>query len=167
MELSSKRLILRPYTDFDFNFLCSLLADPEVIRYIGNGRPRNREDARKFLSWIHTTSGCNQDFGLKVIIRKSDGRRIGHAGLVPQTVCGIRETEIGYWIARAYWNMGFATEAALTLRDYGAFLGIKRFIALIQPANLGSRHVAHKIGMDVEKTIQHAGQSVCVYSLEQ
>ena len=48
----------------------------------------------------------NKEYGLKVIVRKEDGVLVGHAGIVPQTINGRQEYEIGYWIAREYWGKG-------------------------------------------------------------
>lgn len=165
MKIQSERLLFRPYNDEDFEFLFSLLSDPEMVRFIGNGQIRNRNEANNFLNWIYHTYEISSDLGLRLLIRKEDNIPIGHAGLVPQTVDGIEEIEIGYWIARDYWGQGYATEAAKALLDYGINLfGKRKFIALIQPGNLASRQVAKNIGMKLKKEITLSGQVVFVYS---
>ena len=166
MAIQSETLLFRPYHDEDFDFLASLLSDPEMVRFIGNGQTRDRNGAKKFLDWIYSTYEFGSDLGLMVLVKKDDNVPIGHAGLVPQTIDGIEEIEIGYWIARDFWGQGYATEAALALRDHGIHqLGKRRFIALIQPGNAASRRVAKKIGMHLEKEIKLSGQDVCVYSI--
>lgn len=45
-ELETDRLLLRPYTMGDLDFFASLWADPEVVRFIGEGVTRNRNDGR-------------------------------------------------------------------------------------------------------------------------
>lgn len=40
LAIISERLVFRPYNDGDFEFLMSLLSDPKVVRYIGNGKTR-------------------------------------------------------------------------------------------------------------------------------
>ncbi|MDN7245358.1 GNAT family N-acetyltransferase [Planococcus shenhongbingii] len=168
MKIETARLEFRQYRDEDFNFLYSLLSDPEVVRFIGNGQTRNREGATEFLYWIYRSYKENPELGLRMLIRKEDNIPIGHAGLVKQTIEGIEELEIGYWIAKDYWRQGYAAEAAKALRDYGIRqLGKKRFISLIQPENIGSMKVAEHIGMALEKDIQLAGKDVYVYSLEE
>ncbi len=165
LVLESERLLFRRYQDEDFEFLASLLSDPEMIRFIGNGQPRDINGAKKFLEWIYSTYEFGADMGLMVLVRKDDNVRIGHAGLVPQKVDGTDEIEIGYWITREFWNQGYASEAALALREHGERqLGVKRLISLIQPGNVASRKVAMKIGMNLEKEIKLSGQEVCVYS---
>jgi RimJ/RimL family protein N-acetyltransferase len=167
MNLQSERLTFRHYTDTDLDFLHSLLSDPEIVRYIGEGNTRDREGARGFLQWIYHTYSSGRDLGLMVLETKSTQTRIGHAGLVPQKIEGKTEIEIGYWISRDYWGSGYATEAAVTLLDYGrSQLDITRFIALIQPANTPSKRVADKLGMTIDSEILLKGQKVQVYSIQ-
>lgn len=165
--IKTARLEFRKYQDEDFDFLCSLLSDPEVVRFIGNGQTRSREGALEFLYWIYRSYRENPELGLRLLIRSEDDVPIGHAGLVKQTIEGREELEIGYWIAKDYWGQGYAAEAAAALRDYGTEqLGNKRLISLIQPENLGSRKVAERTGLALEKEIRLSGKDVCVYALE-
>ncbi|MDN3436613.1 GNAT family N-acetyltransferase [Planococcus sp. APC 3900] len=167
MHIQSDRLQFRNYTDEDFQFLWSLLADPEMIRYIGKGQTRNKSEALEFLYWIYRSYKENPKSGLMLLVRKEDGKRIGHAGLVAQTIEGIDELEVGYWIAKEFWGQGYAKEAAEALRDYGLHqLGEKRLISLIQPGNTASHKVAQHIGMTIEKEVILSGQNVCVYAIE-
>ncbi len=166
MPIESKRLKFRLYRDEDFDFLVSMLSDPEMVRFIGNGQVRDREGAKRFLDWIYSTYENGSDMGLMILMNKNENVPIGHAGLVPQKIEGRKEIEIGYWISHRYWRQGYATESALALRNYGSHqLGIQRFISLIQPGNIASRRVAEIIGMSVEKEIILAGQDVCLYSI--
>ncbi|MGM0866727.1 MAG: GNAT family N-acetyltransferase [Bacillota bacterium] len=101
-----------------------------------------------------------------VLEDKENNQTIGHAGLVPQTINGVDELEIGYWISREHWGKGYATEAAKALREYGRKnLGKRRFISLIQPENMATRKVAVKLGMSLEKKIELRGQNVHIYSI--
>lgn len=167
MTIQSDRLLYRSYRDDDFPFLCSMLADADTMKFIGNGKTRDRDRALEFLYWIYKSYEKEPDFGLRLLVRKEDGQRVGHAGLVPQTVENKEELEIGYWVAREFWGRGYATEAAAAFRNYGfQTLGKSRLISLIQQRNLGSRKVAERIGMCLEKEISLSGKDVCVYALE-
>jgi RimJ/RimL family protein N-acetyltransferase len=167
MMMSSERLAFRAYTDEDFEFLMALLSDPQMVKFIGSGKTRDRQGGKDFLSWIYRTYEHGEDLGLQVLIRKQDNLPVGHAGLVPQKIDGQDELEIGYWIAREYWGCGYATEAAAALLDHGRnTLGRKRFISLIQPENTTSEKVAKKIGMQFEKRIILGEKDVNVFSTE-
>ncbi|TFJ91792.1 GNAT family N-acetyltransferase [Lentibacillus salicampi] len=168
MKLSTERLSLRPYKDHDQTFLISMLYDPDMMRFIGNGQPKDESGTKKFVDWIYDTYENGSEFGLHVIVRKDDDIPVGHGGLVPQSVDGNKETEIGYWINRPYWGLGYATEVAEALKKYGLqVLGESRLIALIQPENVASKTVAEKIGMQVEKEIVLSGQDVLVYAVNE
>ncbi|ANU21936.1 GNAT family N-acetyltransferase [Planococcus donghaensis] len=168
MRLQSDRLQFRVYTDEDFDFLWSLLADPEIVRYIGKGETRDRSKALEFLYWIYRSYKETPGRGLLLLIRKEDGKKIGHAGLVTQTIEGREELEIGYWVAKEYWGQGYAKEAAAALQCYGLQqLGKKRFISLIQENNMASQKVAEHIGMTIEKEISLHGKNVYIYAVEE
>lgn len=165
--IETNRLLIRPYTIEDMHFLESLVSDPQVVRFIGNGKPRTKEGARLFFNWNLSHMKEDQLFGLQVLVEKTSGDLIGHAGLVPQEVDGVTEIEVGYWIAPAYWGMGFATEAAAAFRDI-AFerLNEDRIIALIYPDNIASCRVAEKLGMHIWKEIKRHNKEVLVYTKE-
>ena len=68
------------------------------------------------------------------------------------------EVEIGYRLRRSAWGQGYATEAAQEVRDYAFHtLGMKRLIAIIDPANVASIRVAEKIGMNYEQDVMFEG----------
>ncbi|SFK61619.1 Protein N-acetyltransferase, RimJ/RimL family [Halobacillus dabanensis] len=165
MKYETQRLKFRKYNDEDFDYLFSLLSDPEMVRFIGDGNTKDAKSTTNFLKWIYSTYDVGPDMGLMVLENKKDNTRIGHAGLVPQTVDGAEEIEIGYWVSREHWGKGYATEAAKALKNYGLIdLGENRLVSLIQPNNMPSKKVANKIGMDFDKEIVLGDQKVHVYS---
>lgn len=138
------------------------------MQYIGDGKVRTRAEAEQRLEGLIERSDSTTCTGLMLLERKSDGRPIGHAGLVAQTVQGQDELEIGYWIAPEFWGQGFATEAAAALRDHGLrALQRRRLISLIQHGNAPSVSVARKIGMSHERDVVFRAKRVMLYSLEQ
>ncbi len=165
MDLTSQRLVFRFYEANDFDFLYSMLNDSEMMKYIGNGNTRNTEEALAFLERIQSHYKQNEEFGLKLLVRKEDGIPIGHAGIIPQQIDGKEELEIGYWIAKEFWGNGYATEAAKALLNRAINkLGIHRLISLIQTDNTRSGRVALKNGMQLEKEIILKGKSVSLYT---
>lgn len=165
MAIETQRLKFRRYRDDDFDYLFSLLSDSAMVRYIGDGNIKDGKETATFLEWIYSTYSVGSDMGLMIIVRKDDQSLIGHAGLVPQMIDGVEELEIGYWVSRKNWGKGYATEAALALRDYGLInLDKNRLISLIQPKNMASKRVASKIGMNFDKEVILGDQNVHVHS---
>ncbi|MCP3026416.1 GNAT family N-acetyltransferase [Halobacillus sp. A5] len=166
MILTSNRIYMRPYETKDEDFLYSMLANREVVQYIGDGRIKNQDEKTKFMEWIYHTYMKDPRLGLHVLVRKADNLRVGHAGLVQQIIDQVEELEVGYWIDRPFWGMGYATEAASALVEYGWFeLKKSRLISLIQTDNNNSRNVAKKVGMVKENVRKMGERDVEIYSI--
>lgn len=163
--IETERLQFRQYTMEDLDFFSSLLGNREIVRYIGNGEPWSRNEAKEILKqWI---SLYENGLGMRAIVAKSSGHLIGHAGLIKQTVENVEEIEIGYWLAREYWGKGYAKEAAGAFREYGFNrLKLRKLISLINPNHPASIFVARKNDMTYEKTTAVHGNTVLVYSVK-
>ena len=82
---------------------------------------------------------------------------IGFCGL--QTLAETPEIEIGWWLARAWWGKGLATEAAReALRDGFERVGLRRVVAIAQPQNRASIRVMEKLGMKFARETSHRGK---------
>jgi RimJ/RimL family protein N-acetyltransferase len=89
-------------------------------------------------------------YGLFSVSLKSNDQLIGNCGLEHMEVGSEKVTELGYDFRSDHWNQGYATEAALAVRDY-AFneLSLPSLISLIRTGNQSSRRVSEKIGMSL------------------
>lgn len=134
-----------------------VFGDPEVMHF-GDG-VQTKEWVQ---DWLHTCLERYHQtwgFGPFAVIEKRTQDVIGYCGLFffPD-INGRPEVEIGYRLARSAWGQGYATEAALAVRDLAfSTLSIKRLIAIIDPSNTASIRVAEKIGMRYEKEVMLKG----------
>lgn len=65
--------------------------------------------------------------------------------------------EIGYRISTQYWGHGYATEAAIVMRDFARdYMFANRVYAQVVTANVGSVRVLEKIGMVREEVFPRA-----------
>jgi ribosomal-protein-alanine N-acetyltransferase len=148
--LETERLLLRDKRPADLDFTAALFADPEVMRWIGDGSiyPRDEVEARfaRVLS-IESEPDHERWDAFKILVRKADGACVGQAGLLRCEIDGSPEIEIGWWLAASAWGHGYATEAALALRDF-AFreLGLGHLSVVLYPENVKSVAVARRIG---------------------
>lgn len=159
-ELETERLTLRHLSVADDDALYkAIFSDPEVMRF---------GDGIQSLEWTHAwIQQCQQDYyeekgyGPFAVIERSQHLLIGYCGLFYfSDVNRQPEIELGYRLARRAWGRGYATEAAITVRDYAlTTLGMKRLIAIIDPANIASIRVAEKLGMKFESEVMLAGYS--------
>jgi len=107
-------------------------------------------DARGFCLW-------------KLLPNEGD-RLIGFCGLQPLPETD--EIEIGWWLARACWGRGLATEAArAVLRDGFERAGLQRIVAIAQPANTASIGIMRKLEMRFERISVSRGIPVVLYAL--
>jgi ribosomal-protein-alanine N-acetyltransferase len=159
--LETERLVLRQMEMSDADNLMGIFSDPVAMRYYP--ATKSRDEAEAWVRWT-LESYKNHGFGLWVAILKETGEFARQCGLTVQEVEGEQEVEIGYLFLRRFWGRGLATEAALTVRDYGFALGYRRLVSIIDPGNLASRRVAEKTGLALEKVVIKSGKKVCVYA---
>lgn len=164
-RLETPRLLLRPLEASDVSVLVALWVDPDVMRYMGG--PRDRERVSRNLEEKLRTDSADP-FGFCSVVEKTSGRLIGECGLTPKEVDGQSEVELVYLLAVDAWGHGYATEAACAMRDHALGpLRLRRLIALIDPENIASARVAEKVGMRFEKAVVRPGGAVRqVYALQ-
>jgi RimJ/RimL family protein N-acetyltransferase len=161
--LETDRLLLRPPVPEDAEPLAPMYADPEVMRYLGDGHTLEREETERSVRRMIDAWKAD-GFGLFTTVRKEDEAVIGRVGLIvwnPETwqtthadAEGPTELEVGYTLGRPFWGRGYATEAAAAARDFAlGQLGARRLIALIIYGNDASENVARKLGFEYERDI--------------
>jgi [ribosomal protein S5]-alanine N-acetyltransferase len=161
--LHTERLTIRPLTLGDLDDFAAIFADPESMT--AYRRTFSRDESR---GWIERSLARYErdGFALFAVERAADGVYVGDCGPTIQVVEGVEEVEIGWHVRRDVWGQGYATEAAIALRDWVFdVLGRDRLIALVDPANAASCRVAEKIGMRVERDAEVFGSLHHVYAM--
>lgn len=160
-QIETERLLLRLPRLEDADGLLELVADDEVMRWIG-GEAGDRAAAVEHVErWI---ARWERD-GVGQFVLLLDGHAIGRTGLLVwdtrtwetasyEAAGEHAQTELGWALARRHWGHGYATEAARAARDwaYGE-RDVERLISLIAPDNARSIRVAEKLGATPEQTI--------------
>jgi ribosomal-protein-alanine N-acetyltransferase len=163
--VETERLVVRRLTGADLDDYAALNGDPEVMRYMG-GRPRSREETESEITSILYGYG-ERGYGFWAVERKPDLAWLGRAGLLLQELEDGAQIELAYGYRRAHWGQGYATEAALAIRDY-AFekLGVPRLISIVHAENLASQRVAEKAGLRFQRKTVFRGFDVRIFALE-
>lgn len=152
MKLETERLSLRELTEDDWNDLCGILQDEEVM--YAYEHPFSDEEVREWLGrQLARYDEYRHRFGLWAVVLKETGEMIGQTGLTLQDCDGEQLLEIGYLFKKRYWHKGYATEAALACKRY-AFetLNEPRVYSIIRDNNIASQNVAKRNGMKPMKT---------------
>lgn len=137
------RFLLRELHPDDAAEMYALNADPEVVRYTGNGPFTSVEEARSFLESYDAYRV--QRMGRWVIIAKDGGAWLGWCGLKRDPH---GEVDLGYRLHRRFWGRGVATEAGAGSLEYGfGPLGLDRIVGRVLPENHASHGVLKKLGM--------------------
>lgn len=151
MILDTKRLFLREMTGEDFPALCKILRDPEVMYAYEHGF--SEAEAREWLD-RQTARYKNDGFGLWAAVLRETGEMIGQCGITWQDWNERMVPEIGYLFQKAFWNQGYATEAAVGCREYAfGTLGMDEVFSIIRDNNLPSQRVAKRNGMEPRGTL--------------
>jgi len=154
----TERLLLRPFLSEDAEAMQAIFCDAEVMRF--SSGIKTPEWIRDWIVRCHEKYAA-QGYGLWAVVERSSQCVIGYCGLTLfPDIDGDAEIEVGYRLARSVWRQGYATEAALEVRDHAfTALGIRRLIAIVDPENIASIRVAEKIGLHYEKDVMLAGYS--------
>lgn len=164
ITLETERLLLRPFRADDLDAYAAMCADPDVMRYLGDGQPLNREDAwRQMASFIGHWS--LRGFGMWAVEERGTGALVGRVGLhYPE---GWPGREVGWTLAREHWGKGYAFEAAAASLDH-AFRALEwpRAISVIDPENYRSIRVAERLGERFDREIELRGRRTLVYSID-
>jgi RimJ/RimL family protein N-acetyltransferase len=176
VQIETERLLLRPLSPDDLDSLAEFYGDPDVMRYIGPGEAIDRELSRQSLERMMASFEA-EGYGQLGVDRKEDSVFMGRCGLLLWDTAtwtptrttdsqGPVATEVGYLLGREFWGQGYATEAAVAVRDWAVEnLDIERLIALIQPGNDRSAGVARKLGMEPDGEVEIFGNHAIVYAL--
>lgn len=165
-KLETDRLILRPFTLYDLDDFALICADPEVMRFIGNGKPINKEAVKELLVWI-LSQYEEFGYGVYAVTWKENNQLLGFCGLIRQIIDDEPHIELGYRLDRAFWGKGIAAEAAQSVKEY-AFnqLNIGKLVSIIHVDNMASKRVAQKAGMSHMKQTYFKGNLLDVFYIK-
>ena len=124
----------------------------------GDRGVRNLDDARKYLQNGPLDSYTRNGFGLYLTQLKGGDLPIGMCGLIKRAA--LEDVDIGYAFLPKFWSKGYAVESALAVKEQARGLGLKRLVAIVDPANQGSIRVLEKLGLVFEKWIKLSADDI-------
>jgi RimJ/RimL family protein N-acetyltransferase len=150
LYLDSDDVTLRTIEEEDLHFLRDTINDPAVRRYLARQGPYNMTQERAFFEEV-----IADDETLNLLVCR-DGERAGTVGL--RTLSSTDgSSEIGLFLAEAFWGEGVGTAAARLVTDH-AFRerGRHRVVARVIEGNEGSRALFETLGYRHEATMREA-----------
>jgi RimJ/RimL family protein N-acetyltransferase len=144
-QLATDRLLLRKLVAEDLDALVELDSDPEVMRYLTDGKPTPRElyvetMLPRMLAWA-----ADHPVGFYAAIH--EGEWIGWFHLRP-SIADEAALELGYRLKRSAWGHGIATEGSRALASFAVDELRPPWIdGCARPDNLASIAVLQKCGL--------------------
>jgi ribosomal-protein-alanine N-acetyltransferase len=145
--LQTERLLLRrPHLEDATAIFERYAQDPDVTRYLVWEPHRSIQETYRFLMACNELWQAGKDFAYAVVL-KEDSVLIGMFAIHPMNM----KIEVGYVLARPYWNKGYMSEALRGVIDW-AFtqIDIFRIQAICDVDNIASARVMEKAGMTRE-----------------
>jgi len=167
LKLETSRLLLRPNVERDIDHWTRFMSSEACLEYFPAYQQGNPEDHAT--KWIEKQIG-NYDagkYGMLSVIEKDTGAYVGQCGLLHQSIDGADELEIGYSLLSTMWGKGYATEAAVALKQWAFEQNIvQSLISIIHQENESSKRVAQRMGMTLDKTMNWKDLPVCIYRMQ-
>jgi RimJ/RimL family protein N-acetyltransferase len=162
VELETERLLLRQFRAEDLPAHRAAVDDDPAVTWAHVRLPL----ADSLRRWADRLDGWNKDgFGMWIAADRTSGHIIGHCGL--QRLEGGDDVEVGYYLGRAAWGLGYATEAARACLRFGfCDRNLPRIVAVVRLENQPSRRVLEKIGMRHVHDGHFYGFDAALYTVE-
>ncbi len=142
--LENSSLYMRKLTYDDFDDLCRILQDPQVM-YAYEGA-FTKEEVGQWLD--NQLRRYEEGLGLYAVILKENNVLIGQCGITKQLWGDRWVLEIGYLFNKDYWHKGYATASAQLWKEYAfTHLDCSEIFSIIRENNLPSIKIALNNGM--------------------
>lgn len=155
--METERILLRPWREEDAEALYRHASDPEVGPRAGWSPHKSVDESRDIIrtlfandhTWAIVQKESREPIGC-ICYYTPDESNIG---------IGPNDAEVGYWVARPYWNRGIATEALQLLIDY-CFRqrGFRTLWADYFPDNQASGRMMQKCGFKDTGQLNHCSR---------
>jgi ribosomal-protein-alanine N-acetyltransferase len=151
--LMTERLLLRPFAGSDADEVHQILCEKEIAAntmHIPHPYPEGM--AAEWIG-VHPAKWEKGEGAIFAATMRTDGRIVAAVGLEIEPPH--RRAELGYWVARPFWNQGIATEGSRAVVAFGfAELGLHRVQATHYARNPQSGAVMRKLGMRHEGVLR-------------
>ena len=141
-EIVTKRLLLRKLQKEDCGFFYKLLSNQVVNRFLPWFPVKSMGETEQFLKERYLTVYEKEQGYAYVICLKETGTPVGYVN-----ISGEESHDLGYGLARQYWNQGIATEACQGLIERVKQEGLPYITATHDRENIASGKVMRKLGM--------------------
>lgn len=150
-DMQTNRLILRSLQPSDAERVEMFASDYEVAKTTLNiPHPYPKNSASDFIERSIKLTGEGTTITYAIVLKETNHL----IGLIGTSITERdNRAELGYWIGKPYWGLGYATEATREILKFGfTNLNLNKITARALKGNPGSWRVMEKSGMSYEGT---------------
>jgi RimJ/RimL family protein N-acetyltransferase len=160
--LLTERLRLREWTTADVDFVFDMYSRWDVQRYLGQS-PQVMADRSEAVAAVARWRDLPDPVHAMWAVERAEDRQLVGTMLLKSIPASSEQeplpasgdTEIGWHFHPDAWGLGYATEAARRVLDYGFAAGLTEVVAVTYPDNAASQAVALRIGMTARGLTDH------------
>ncbi|SDQ42269.1 Protein N-acetyltransferase, RimJ/RimL family [Chryseobacterium soldanellicola] len=147
----TERLIIRPMSLDDAEFIFDLYNRPKFIEFIGDRSIKTIGDAEDYIKNRFLPQFEKLGFGNYLMVTKEGNHKIGGVGIFERE--GLDIVDIGFSLLEEFEGKGYAYEAAVKVKSIGMDdFGLKKISAITSKDNFSSQKLIEKLGL---KFIKH------------
>lgn len=158
---NSERLKFRLMDSQDAQALWQLDQDPQVMKYLNGGKPTSMEQVNSvFIPRMEKYRDDKLGWGIWQVSDKVTDEYLGWVLIRPMAFFtespNFKDLELGWRFFQSTWGKGYATEAAIAIKDAVAVhADVTHVSALAVADNLASVGVMKKMGMSFVRAYLH------------
>lgn len=154
----TERLILRPMSLEDAEFILDLYNRPKFIQFIGDRNLKTISDAENYIKNRFLPQIERLGYGNYLMLTKEGNHKIGGVGIFERE--GLDVVDIGFSLLDEFEGKGYAYEAALKIKSVGMDdFGLKKISAITTKDNFSSQKLIEKLGLKFQKLVTIPGDS--------
>lgn len=148
----TERLILRPVSLEDGEFILDLYNRPKFIQFIGDRNLKTVYDAENYIRNRFLPQMERLGFGNYLMLTKEKNQKIGAIGIFERE--GLDVIDIGFSLLDEFEGKGYDYEAGLKIKSVGMHdFGLKKISAITTKDNFSSQKLIEKLGLKFQKFV--------------
>ena len=145
------RLILRPTSEEDAEFILELLNSPKFVKYVGDRNVKSINEAKEYIKEKMTPQLERLGYANYTLIKKSDNHKVGTCGLYDREC--LEGVDIGFALLPEYEGKGYGYESSSKIK-YEAInrFKINKLKAITSKDNYSSQKLLSKLEFKLSGT---------------
>jgi [ribosomal protein S5]-alanine N-acetyltransferase len=166
-SLETDRLILKPTSEEDAEFMLVLMNSPKWLKFIGDRGVSTLKVAEKYIADNYVKQRERLGFSTFTILRKEDSQKLGVVGLYDRE--GLEGIDFGFALQSVFEGQGYAFEASKKLLEEATKnYKISHLKAITNKDNSSSQRLLEKLGFEKNANVRLTKESeeVLLYVIE-